>query len=263
MSPIWSRQIKPHPQPLRPLLEAAAAEGYHMVEWRSPTRNGITVPETDLLECAEAAAEIRNLSEELDIAIAYHAPQGPLWQFGALPFEQAASRLRESVCRAASIGAGVLTLHLGLAAGEARTSSIHHGARVCRAVAPFAEERAVCLCVENVFDEHSVATVGECEQLFACADDPRVGLTQDTGHAHLCSCLHGLATAFPDRLTFTHIHDNDLTCDAHLVPGHGTIDWPRLIADLNRAAYTGPLNVELQEEATLPELIRAWHHGSG
>ena len=263
MSPIWSKQIKPHPQPLRPLFEAAAAEGYHMVEWRSPTRNGITVPQTDLLECAQAAAEIRNLSEELGIAIAYHAPQGPLWHFGVLPFEQAASRLRETVRRAASIGARILTLHLGLAAGEARTSSIHHGARICRAIATFAEELDVHLCVENVFDEHSVAAVGECEQFFACADDPRIGLTLDTGHANLCGCLHELATALPDRLAFTHIHDNEPTRDAHLAPGHGTIDWPRLIADLDRAAYTGPLNFELREEATLPELIRVWLNGLG
>ncbi len=263
MSPIWSKQIKPHPQPLRPLLEAAAAEGYHLVEWRSPTRNGITVPETDLLECADAAAEIRSLSEELGIAIAYHAPQGPLWHFGTLPFEQAVTRLQESVRRAASLGARILTLHLGIAVGESRTSSIRHGALICRAVAPFAEEHGIRLCIENVFAEHSVATVGECERFFACADDPRIGFTLDTGHAHLCHCLHELSTVLPNRLAFTHLHDNDLTYDGHLVPGNGTINWQRLIADLNGASYTGPLSFELREHATLPELIRTWGHGFG
>ena len=263
MSPIWSRQIKPHPQPLRPHLEAAATEGYHMVEWRSPTRNGITVPETDLLERAEAAAEIRDLSKELGIAMAYHAPQGPLWHFGVLPFEEAASRLRESVRRAASIGARILTFHLGIAMGRGRNRSIRHGARICQAVAPFAEEHGVRLCIENVFAEHSVATVGECEQFFACADDPGIGFTLDSGHAHICGCLHELVRVFSERLAFTHVHDNDLTYDGHLVPGNGTIDWQRLVADLDGASYTGPLNFELREEATLPELIRIWNNGFG
>jgi hypothetical protein len=35
MSPTWSKQIKPQPQPLGPLFEAVAAEGYQMVEWRA------------------------------------------------------------------------------------------------------------------------------------------------------------------------------------------------------------------------------------
>jgi sugar phosphate isomerase/epimerase len=263
MNPIWSKQLKPQPQPLRPLFETVAAEGYRMVEWRSPTRNGITVPETDLLERAEPAAEILSLSKDFGVAMAYHAPQGPLWHFGVLSFEQAVSRLQESVRRASSIGAHILTIHLGIAVDEGRTNAIRHGARICRAVAPFAEDHGIRLCVENVFDEHSVATVDECTRFFACVDDPRIGLTFDTGHAHICSCLHEILAAFADRLAFTHIHDNDLTYDRHLLPGNGTIDWRRLIADLNHACYTGPLNFELREDATLPQLIRIWDDEAG
>jgi len=229
-----------------------------MVEWRAPTRNGITVPETDLLERAQFAAEIHSLSKDFGIAMAYHAAQGPLWHFGVLPYERAVSRLQESVHRASSIGARILTFHLGIARDEGRTDAIRHGARICRAVASFAEDHDIRLCVENVFDEHSVATVDECTQFFACVDDPRIGLTLDTGHAHICSCLHEIVAAFPGRLAFTHIHDNDLTYDRHLIPGNGTIDWKRLIVDLDRACYVGPLNFELREDATLPELMRIW-----
>ena len=258
MNPIWSKQIKPQPQPLRPLFEDAAAEGYDMVEWRSPTVNGVTVPETDLLERPASAGEIRALSDAFRVAMAYHAPQGPLWHFGVLPYPEAVARLQESVRRAAAINAGILTFHLGIVLGETRTAAIRQGARVCRAVAPFAQDHGVRLCVENVFDEHSVATVEECEIFFEAVADPRLHLTLDTGHAHLCGCLYNMAEALGDRLAFTHIHDNDLSYDTHLVPGNGTIDWKRLIAGLDRAGYTGPLNFELREDALLPEIKQIW-----
>ena len=93
----WSKQIKPQPQPLRPLFEEVAAEGFDMVEWRSPTSHGVTVPETDLMADPEQAEEIRKLSEEFHIDLSYHAPQGDLWNFGVLPFRTAVSRLRECV----------------------------------------------------------------------------------------------------------------------------------------------------------------------
>ncbi|MFC1525607.1 sugar phosphate isomerase/epimerase family protein [Candidatus Latescibacterota bacterium] len=257
---MWGKQIKPDPQPLRPLLEAAVAEGYGMVEWRSPTRDGITVPASDLLERPEAAVQIRELGQELGLGLSYHAPQGPSWQFGVLAPELAESRLRECVRRAASIGARLVTLHLGVAVGEGRDSSIRQGARICQCVAQYAEDHGIQLSIENVYEEHSVATVSECQLLFECADDPRIGLTLDTGHAHLCGCLHEMARCLPDRLAFTHIHDNDLTDDVHLAPGHGTIDWPLLIADLEAASYTGPLSFELREEARLCDLIATWRH---
>jgi sugar phosphate isomerase/epimerase len=68
--------------------------------------------------------------------------------------------------------------------------------------------------------------------------------------------------AFSGRVVFTHIHDNNGTKDQHLVPGRGTIDWERLIGDLNQANYSGPLNFELREDATLRELKRYWRSRS-
>lgn len=258
----WSKQVKPQPQPIEPLFEALSAEGYRMVEWRSPTRRGTTVPETDLLEDAERARGIKAVSEGLGITLTYHAPQGDLWQFGVLPFDTAVLQLRECILRSTSIGAQVMTLHLGVVLGEGRADAILKGARVIREALPFADDSGVTLCVENVFDESSVATVEDCEALFDAVDSDRVGFTLDTGHGHLCGCLHELAEAFGDRLLFTHLHDNPGvnggTGDRHLVPGRGTIDWPRLIGRLDGAGYAGPLSFELREDATLPELASIW-----
>ena len=229
-----------------------------MIEWRSPTIRGITVPKTDLIVDPESVAEIRDLSDEFGLAMAYHAPQGGPWSFGILPLKTAVSRLQESIRRAASINARILTFHLGVATGNERHNTILQGARVVREAILHAQDLGICLCVENVFGEHSVATVEDCELLFEAANTPQLRFTLDTGHAHLCGCLHEMATAFPERLAFTHVHDNDLTQDQHRVPGRGTIDWKRLTAVLDQVNYMGTLNFELREDATLPELIRIW-----
>ena len=260
--PQWSKQVKPLPQPIGPLFEEVAAEGYRMVEWRSPTRNGTTVPETDLLEDPKAAAEIKAVSESLGVALAYHAPQGDPWAFGVMPPDRAAWAFRVSIRRAASIGARVMTFHLGIVVGEERDTAIRRGARVVRDLLSCAEETGVTLCVENVFDEHSVATVADCSTLFEAVESEKLRLALDTGHGHLCGCLHDLAEAFGDRLGFTHVHDNhgvnDGHGDRHLVPGRGTIDWARLIRCLDRAGYAGPVSFELRESATLAELTQIW-----
>ena len=260
--PVWSKQIKPAPQPLGPLFEEAAAEGYAMVEWRSPTRNGTTVLETDLLGDPESRAEIRAQSEAHTIQLACHAPQGAPWNFGTLPFKIALAQFEESIRRAADINARIMTFHLGIANGPERRPALFQGARVVRDLLPYAEDRNITLSVENVFDEHSVATVEDCRQLFDAVDSPRLRFTLDTGHAHLCGCLYAMAKAFPDRLIFTHVHDNDSTGggkgDKHRVPGRGTVNWKKLTAILTRIGYTGPINFELREEATLSELKKIW-----
>jgi sugar phosphate isomerase/epimerase len=253
----WSKQVKPEPNPLRPLFEEVAAEGYDMMEWRSPTSHGVTVPEMDLMADARSAEEIRRLSEEFDLELAYHAPQGPLWEFGTLPFRVAVSQLRECIRRSLSINASIMTFHLGIADDEQRFETVKQGARAIDAVSSYAEDSNVWLCVENVFefDRCSVANAEEFETLFETAKSPRLRFTLDTGHANLYGVLYELVERFPDKLFFTHLHDNNGFRDQHLVPGHGVIDWRRLLTCLDSAAYRGALNFELREECTLPELI--------
>ena len=253
----WSKQIKPKPQPLRPIFQEVAAEGYDMIEWRSPTSHGITVPEMDLMANPGQAEEIRNLSEEFGLELAYHAPQGPLWEFGALPFRDAVSQLRECIRRSSSINASIMTFHLGIADDGQRLDTIRQGAKVVDEVTSYATDYNVWLCVENVFegDRCSVANAGEFEILFGASKSPRLRFTLDTGHANLYGVVYDLIESFPEKLFFTHLHDNNGVRDEHLVPGHGVIDWRRLLSCFDDADYSGPFNFELREECELPELI--------
>lgn len=256
MNRKYSRQIKPQPQPLRPLFERVVAEGYDMIEWRSPTSHGITVSEMDLMANPKSSEEIRELSEEFGLELSYHAPQGPLWEFGILPYQIAVSQLRECIRRSSSIKASIMTFHLGIADDGERINTIQQGARVVDAVSSYASDSNVWLCVENVFerDRCSIANVREIEALFDAASSSQLRFTLDSGHANLYGVLYELIESFPGKLHFTHIHDNDGIKDKHQIPGNGTINWCKLLACFDTVEYQGPMNFELREDFTLSEL---------
>ncbi len=146
-----------------------------------------------------------------------------------------------------------MTLHLGIADGKDRAEAIRSGARAVADVADQAGSEGIVLCVENVYDAVSVATVEDCEILFEELDGAAM-LTLDTGHGNLCGNLFDLVEHFGDKVAFTHVHDNDGTADQHRLPGNGTVDWTRLMSLLREVGYSGPINFELREEASLEEL---------
>jgi sugar phosphate isomerase/epimerase len=45
-------------------------------------------------------------------------------------------------------------------------------------------------------------------------------------------------------LSPTHVHDNNGRQDAHLPPGHGTVDWPGWGRMLDSIGYAGPIVLE-------------------
>ena len=242
----WSKQIKTYPVQPEEMFDQAAADGLDMIELRAPTRSGCTVVETDFMADPETIQRLSALSRQIGIELAYHAPQGGVWNFGQHPFEISIPRLEECVVRSASLGARIMTVHLGLDPVD-RVASLRNASTVLQAVAPFANRQGVLLCVENVFADHSVVEVADCAVLFEGTTNQQVRFTLDTGHAHMNGCLFEMLDSVHNRLAFTHLHDNDGIRDQHLVPGNGTIDWQRFMQDLDRYGYSGPLNFELRK----------------
>lgn len=70
-------------------------------------------------------------------------------------------------------------------------------------------------------------------------DEECCGICFDTGHAELDSGAVKLAELLGPRVICTHLHDNDGKEDQHLPPFDGVIDWPKLIAALRAAGYSG------------------------
>lgn len=87
-------------------------------------------------------------------------------------------------------------------------------------IAECAAKNGFVLALENsVFLEHLYATMAHLK------DYPSIGFTYDSGHRNAFARDYDLLADFGDRLTVTHIADNDGVHDLHLMPLDGSADW--------------------------------------
>lgn len=88
---------------------------------------------------------------------------------------------------------------------------------------------------------------------------PLFGLTIDVGHVH---CLQegpipDLILAWSERLRNIHIEDMKKDVHEHLMFGEGEIDFPPVLAALERSGYAGGVHVELSRHGHMaPEAAR-------
>ena len=76
--------------------------------------------------------------------------------------------------------------------------------------------------------------------------DDNLGICVDVGHAH-CHFNDELPyELFDNRIFSVHLHDNHGDDkDEHLLPFDGTIDWQKVIENLVKAHYMGPVTLEV------------------
>ena len=72
-----------------------------------------------------------------------------------------------------------------------------------------------------------------------------VGICFDSGHYHVHFDDDLNFAKFKDRIFAVHLHDNDKSDDLHLIPFDGTIDWKKIIKELKKCNYNGPITMEL------------------
>ncbi len=96
----------------------------------------------------------------------------------------------------------------------------------------------------------------ELMELLAALDNPALGITFDSSHAHAQKLdLPEAIRTYGDKLICTHMSDNHGERDEHLCPGGGTIDWPAVVAALRGIGYDGLFNLEIPgEDHPVPEI---------
>lgn len=83
-------------------------------------------------------------------------------------------------------------------------------------------------------------------QFMPMVDSSRVGVCFDSGHNN-CHCPdRRVAVDFAQRIMAVHLHDNDGTRDAHLMPFDGTTDWAQVKRELIACAYKGAWSLEIE-----------------
>lgn len=113
---------------------------------------------------------------------------------------------------------------------------------------PKAEACGVVLLAENI--------------LWGASSDPRViaelvkkvdsdwfGWCFDVGHAYCCGYKPDVLKACAVAPMSLHIQDNDGTCDGHLIPGDGTIDWDLFLRTLREIGYLGDCVLEAHHQS--------------
>ncbi|MCB0076160.1 MAG: sugar phosphate isomerase/epimerase [Anaerolineales bacterium] len=187
----------------------------------------------------------------------------------------AVAHAKQSLDWAARLGAGTVVLHLGEVAvdprwenavrarwlqGQRRGDAAPYEAllgtvlsqreahaaphrtatrRALDQLLPYAAQRNVVLAMESGEWFRALPSLPEAEALLAQYDDT-LGLCIDTGHVTILERLGGPTldqwlTLNPARLRALHLHDVRGLRD-HLVPGNGTLDWPRLASLVPRHA---------------------------
>jgi len=170
------------------------------------------------------------------------------------------ANLRTEIDFARSIGAETLVVHpicLGL---------IHRGDEVdkreVRRAAAYGARAGVRLALENV--ENSVWALDRV--LDEVGDDPErtnLGICIDIGHAFLSNDagpepVLGYLDRYKKQVLHLHFHDNHGDADDHLVPGEGSIDWPRALRSIEQIGFsgTGVLETPLTPGASLSNELR-------
>ncbi len=132
------------------------------------------------------------------------------------------------------------------------------------ALLPYAREAGIRLDVENLpYPDSAISHMEALAELTEEIDDPALGLCLDTGHA---ACLGedpaALIRRCGEKLYSTHVHDNNLKADLHLIPYAGRIDWEAVRAALAGIGYPGVVSLEVNMHPRIPEgmweTVRLW-----
>lgn len=109
------------------------------------------------------------------------------------------------------------------------------------------EKLGVKVCLENLFPR-SKSLVKPDDFVSWLDGHDTLGLTLDTGHAHLAGgtrMIVDFIDRFADRIAHVHVSDNRGRADDHLPIGAGTIDFVMVINALKKARYDDSVTFEV------------------
>jgi sugar phosphate isomerase/epimerase len=158
---------------------------------------------------------------------------------------------------ARSIPARVLVVHLGVPRSQPSAPGEHTREAARRSVEELVIAAApldVQIALEVIPNDLSRAgtLVHFIEEVLETSD---VGICLDFGHAHLDGDLVEAIETVSGSLLATHLHDNGLRRDDHLVPFDGTIDWAAALTALQKVGYEGVLLFEVAANGSPREVL--------
>jgi sugar phosphate isomerase/epimerase len=185
--------------------------------------------------------------------LSFHAPFADTIDITSLD-EQSREASVQELLRACEAAAWLKCRHVVLHPGPEREGRIQeaefvhlmkNAARSLNRVADRCCELGIELLLENMLAHLLFGHVRDMMYLLGEIGACEVGTCLDTGHAHLAGEMDIVIQKLSGHLKMVHVNDNRGDWDAHLPPGDGTIDWPRVVRELRRRGFRGALVLEL------------------
>lgn len=147
----------------------------------------------------------------------------------------------------------ILVVHVGL--DPSVRSVFETGMNRLKPVIKHAKQKEVKIAFENINSEAYLL------QTLHYFQEEHVGFCYDCGHEFCHTPGTHYLPAVKNRLFCTHLHDNDGTCDQHLIPFDGRIDFEKVCQELLSIEYCGNLTLELtyypyQDSMTKQEFLQ-------
>ena len=162
----------------------------------------------------------------------------------------------EFLCHAIDIAAVLESDCISLWSGilsekDPRDEGFHRLVEGLQQVLDYAEQHDVSLGFEPE-PGMLIDTMVSYTELVERIDSPRLGLTLDIGHLHcLGEPIEETLCRWSNRLLNVHLEDMRVGVHEHLMFGEGEIDFPPVLATLERIGYRGGLHVELSRHSHL------------
>lgn len=139
-----------------------------------------------------------------------------------------------------AVNAPIMVVHLSSKAAPPPTTDIGRGRY--ENLVEYAMKKNVKIAFENM---RTLANLAWAMETFK--DEDAVGFCWDCGHESCYTPGREYMPLFGNRLTCTHIHDNEgeLNKDSHLIPFDGQINYERFAEHIRQSGYTGPLTLEV------------------
>ncbi|MFB3853007.1 MAG: sugar phosphate isomerase/epimerase family protein [Vicinamibacterales bacterium] len=160
--------------------------------------------------------------------------------------ERAVAETLAALDIARKIPTAALVVHLGRPRDQAahgendRASASRSLEQICAASWELRLPTAVEV-IDNALSEPAALV----ELLEGDLELPGAGACLDFGHAHLMGDLVDTIENLSGHIITTHIHDNRGTCDDHLAPFEGSIDWTSALVSMRKVGYEGTWLFEL------------------
>jgi sugar phosphate isomerase/epimerase len=192
--------------------------------------------------------------------------------FPALPAAERAARIddnRRAIDDAATLGAEVLVLVCGASEDRDISAARAMVADGIAAIAPYAAERGVRLGIEPLHpafaaERSCITTMREARLISERFDAANVGVVVDVYHVWWDPERADEIARLGDRIAGYHVNDwlvpvKNVLMNRGMM-GDGVIELRRIRGEIERAGYTGPIEVEIFNESIwerpLDELVR-------